>query len=93
MKLFKAEPWSDAIAAALTEWPELVSAEILDVEVTRVARNYGLEQAARAVVSAVNLIPMDEPIRAQLARSVRRNYERWTRFIWLRPSRSVTASA
>lgn len=63
VKLFKTEDESDAIQAALSEWPALVSADLLDVEVMRVGRGVGLQREARAVIDAVGLIPMSDSIR------------------------------
>ena len=68
VKLIKEEEETEAISAALTEWPELVSADLLDVEVTRVGRGLGLEREAERVIGAVSLIPMSASIRRRAGR-------------------------
>lgn len=48
----------------ITEWPDLVSSEILEVEMHRAAYREGLARAAcDDLLDAVNLIAMEEEIR------------------------------
>jgi len=68
VKLFKTEDESDAISAAVTEWPALVSADLLDVEVMRVGRACGLQREAQAMIDAVGLVPMSDSIRQRAGR-------------------------
>jgi predicted nucleic acid-binding protein len=65
VKLFKAEPETGALRAALSDWPVQVASELIRVEATCTARRLGdtdvLTRAAQAV-EQINLIPLTSEI-------------------------------
>lgn len=69
LKLIFEEDESEAFAAAIVEWPELVSSVILDAEVHRAAAREGREAEVASVLDAVSLIDFNKSIRVA-ARSV-----------------------
>ncbi len=61
MKLFKAEPETDAFRAALGEWPVRVASELIRVEAICTARRIGDEDVldrATAALERIMLIPL-----------------------------------
>jgi predicted nucleic acid-binding protein len=68
VKLVWTEPESDALRALLTEWPDRVSSDLTHVEVIRTARRGDasattiLEDRAREVIAAVNLLAITEEV-------------------------------
>ena len=71
IKLIVREPETDALAAALERWPDRVSAALARVEVHRALRRAGRPRAAHvqadAVLDALVLIRLDEPVLARAA--------------------------
>lgn len=64
LKLLFAEHETPTLGAVITEWPEVVSSELLDVEMHRAAYRAGLQAAdCDFLLDGVSLIAMDEPIR------------------------------
>lgn len=64
VKLFKPELETDALETALSEWPELVSSELLEVEALRTAGLVGGRAACETLLSTVTLLPLTASIRA-----------------------------
>jgi predicted nucleic acid-binding protein len=70
LKLLFVEPESATFEAVISEWPDLVSSHILDVEMHRAAYREGVPSAdCAALMDAVSLIPLSDAI-AHHARSV-----------------------
>ena len=71
IKLIVREPETDALFAALERWPDRVSAALARVEVHRALRRAGRPRAAHvhadAVLDALVLIRVDEPVLARAA--------------------------
>jgi predicted nucleic acid-binding protein len=64
LKLLFTEHETQALETVISEWPDVVSSELLEVEMHRAAYRAGL--AARDcddLLDAVNFVAMDEPIR------------------------------
>ncbi len=69
LKLLLAEHESQTLEAAISEWPDLVSSDLLEVEMHRAAYREGLPAAdCDELLDAVNLIAIDEPIRRHAQR-------------------------
>jgi predicted nucleic acid-binding protein len=65
VKLFKAEPETDAFRAELGEWPVQVASELIRVEAICTARRLGGEDVLRRASEAIeriNLIPVSPEI-------------------------------
>ena len=65
VKLFKAEPESNAFRAALGDWPVQVASELIRVEAICTARRLGGEdilQRANDALERINLIPISPEI-------------------------------
>jgi predicted nucleic acid-binding protein len=65
VKLFEAEPETDAFRAALREWPVQVASELIRVEAVCTARRLGGEdvlQRANAALQRISLIPLSPEI-------------------------------
>ncbi len=64
LKLLFAEPETQTLGVLVSEWPDLVSSELLEVEMHRAAYREGLGPGVcDDLLDAVNLIALDEPIR------------------------------
>jgi predicted nucleic acid-binding protein len=72
LKLVVAEPESAALATAIGQWPDRVSASIVSVEIHRALRRAGrpraAHEAADAVLAGLVLIKIDEPVLARASR-------------------------
>jgi uncharacterized protein len=71
VKLFSAEPESEALSASIrTDWAAVLASEILSVEVSRAALRIGGNAPARAgdLLRAVSLLPLTAQIRKEAAR-------------------------
>lgn len=69
LKLLFAEPQTQALVAVLGEWPELVSSELLEIEMHRAAYRVGLPAAdCEELLEAVNLVALTEPVRVHARR-------------------------
>jgi hypothetical protein len=69
LKLLFAEHESQTLEAVLSEWPDLVSSELLEVEMHRAA--YREERSIAdcdELLEAVNLVALDAPIRKRARR-------------------------
>ncbi len=65
VKLFKAEPETEALRAALGDWPVQVASELIRVEVMCTARRLGgddILQRANETLERINLIPISSEI-------------------------------
>jgi predicted nucleic acid-binding protein len=65
VKLVISEPESDALARALTRWPELASATLLRTETVRALRRSGNQEligTARSLMGTLSLVRIDEPL-------------------------------
>ncbi len=65
VKLFKAEPETDAFRAALGDWPVQVASELIRVEAICTARRLGGEDVLKRATEAlerINLIPISPDI-------------------------------
>jgi len=63
LKLLFTEEESEALAAALSEWPDLISSELLDVEMHRAAYREGLPGSdCDVLLEAVNLVPLGSSV-------------------------------
>ncbi len=65
VKLFKAEPETDAFRAALGDWPVQVASELIRVEAICTARRLGDKDVlarAQTAVEQINLIPLTPEI-------------------------------
>jgi uncharacterized protein len=65
VKLFKAEPETEAFRKALADWPVQVASELIRVEAICTARRLGgadVLQRARATLDQLNLIPLTPEI-------------------------------
>jgi len=71
IKLIVREPETEALAAAMERWPDRVSSTLARVEVHRALRRAGRPRAAHAkadaVLDALVLIRLDEPVLARAA--------------------------
>lgn len=66
VKLMRPEPESDALVAALTQWPVRIASEIVVVELACTARRLGgaqLLERASAIADGLHLIPFSSTIR------------------------------
>lgn len=52
-----------ALAAVLTEWPDVVSSEVLQVEARRAGKREGREVDVEALLAGVTLLPLTAEIR------------------------------
>ena len=69
LKLLFQEPESATFETMLTEWPEIVSSELLDIEMHRAAYREGVPAAdCDALLDAVDLIVLDDDIRRRARR-------------------------
>ena len=69
LKLLLEEDESETFAAVIGEWPDIVSSEILEVEMHRAAYREGLPtDACDDLLDAVTLISLNEPIRRRAQR-------------------------
>jgi len=69
LKLLFPEPESGTLEVVMAEWPDLVSSDLLEVEMHRAAYREGLSPAAcDPLLDAVNLLALDESIRRQARR-------------------------
>lgn len=69
LKLLFAERESPTFEIVICEWPDLFSAELLDVEMHRAAYRHGLPATdCDDLLDAVNLVAVDEPIRRHARR-------------------------
>jgi uncharacterized protein len=65
VKLFKREPETDALRAALEQWPVRVASELIRVEAICTARRIGgkdLLERAHAALTRLTLLPIDSQI-------------------------------
>lgn len=65
VKLFKAEPETEAFRAALADWPVQVSSELIRVEAVCTARRLGDQevlQRANAMLERISLVPISPEI-------------------------------
>lgn len=65
VKLFKREPETDALRAALAQWPVRVASELIRVEAICTARRIGGKDAlerAHATLARLTLLPIDSQI-------------------------------
>lgn len=65
VKLFKHEPETDALRAALEQWPVRVASELIRVEAICTARRIGGEdmlERARLMLTRLTLLPISPPI-------------------------------
>ncbi len=65
VKLFKAEPETEAFRAALSDWPVQVASELIRVEAACTARRLGgndVLQRAHAALERISLIPISPEI-------------------------------
>lgn len=64
LKLLFTESESATLEAVMSEWPELVSSEVLEVEMHRAAYREGVsEHECDQLLDAVNLVALDDPVR------------------------------
>lgn len=69
LKLLFTEAESPMLEAVVSEWPDLVSSELLDVEMHRAAYREGVSaEDCDELLNAVNLVAVDEPIRRHARR-------------------------
>ena len=69
LKLVFAEEESEAFELVVSEWPDLVSSELLEVEMHRAFYRAGLPAPqCSELLEAVNLVELSEPIRSQSLR-------------------------
>lgn len=69
LKLLFAEHESVTLEAVMSEWPELMSSELLDVEMHRAAYREGVPiSACEELLEAVNLVTLDESVRQHARR-------------------------
>lgn len=69
LKLLFVEVESHTLEVVMTEWPELVSSELLEIEMHRATYRAGLPaQACDELLDAVNLIALDDDIRVHARR-------------------------
>ena len=69
LKLLFTEAESETLEAVMSEWPDLVSSELLDVEMHRAAYRQGVAaEDCEKLLDAVNLIAFDEQIRQHARR-------------------------
>lgn len=62
IKLLLTEPETPALTAALSDWPELVSSEILAIEAHRVGLREGRQADVATLLQAVSLLAYTAPI-------------------------------
>ena len=63
VKLVRDEPETHALLGELDRWPEQATSIVGDVEVRRVALRGGVGEDADAVLAALSLVELDEPVR------------------------------
>ena len=69
LKLLFAEAETQTLETVMSEWPELVSSELLEVEMHRAAYRAGLPTTAcDELLDAINLVALSEPIRVHSQR-------------------------
>lgn len=94
IKLLLTEPETAALRTALSDWPDLVSSEILGIEAHRVGIREGRQAGVATLLQAVTLLAYTPAIgRRAKRRSALGNCERSTRSTSPPPKRSATTSA
>lgn len=69
LKLLFAEPETATLETVMSEWPDLVSSELLDIEMHRAAYRAGIPASdVDELLDAVGLIELSEPIRVHSRR-------------------------
>lgn len=91
LKLLFEEYESAAFGAAASEWPEIVSSELLDVEMHRAAYRAAIPASGcDALLDAVTLISLSDPIR-ELARRIAQPHLRAADAIHLATAASLSS--
>jgi predicted nucleic acid-binding protein len=74
LKLLFVEQESATFESVITEWPTLVSSQVLDVEMHRAAYREGVPQAdCQVLIDAVELVPLSDAIVRHARRMGQRN--------------------
>jgi uncharacterized protein len=71
------EPDAPAVVGALARFERLVASRLLRVELRRLALREGLLPEADALLSAIALVPLDEPTAARAVAAVTRRRSTW----------------